>query len=167
MTKFAKAMNALLIFILVGVLSGGFFEQFYYPETPPCPLCILQRASMVGIALGALLNLKFRIHVYHYAICYLYAILGASISIRQIVLHICPNMPQFGIPVFGLGLYTWAFLVFACTLLGLTLLLFFLKDREKEEKNGLFLLSFFLLFFIISFNIISTLFICKLGPCQD
>jgi hypothetical protein len=44
------------------------------------------------------------------------SLLGAAISIRQVLLHILPGDPGFGAPMFGLHLYTWAAIAFACTI---------------------------------------------------
>ncbi len=40
------------------------------------------------------------------------ATLGLAISLRQILLHILPDDPGFGSPVFGYHLYSWAFVIF-------------------------------------------------------
>lgn len=163
-------MNALSIFIISGVLIGAFVIEYGFHETP-CPLCLLQRLSMIGVTTGALLNLKFGVHVRHYAISYFSAILGASISIRQITLHICPGEPPFGEAVFGLSLYTWAFLVFVCTILGISLLLFLYDPSKKSETpkkmEWYAVLAFGLIFCITLANIYTSLRICGFGPCPE
>jgi hypothetical protein len=45
------------------------------------------------------------------------ALAGASVSVRQIALHIKPGDPGYGEPVLGLHLYTWAFITFAIVLI--------------------------------------------------
>ena len=105
----------------------------------------------------------------HYALSYFSAVLGAAVSIRQILLHICPGSPKFGLPVFGLGLYTWAFIVFVCAILGVTLLLFFYKPKETTEqpkKVGKTCIAAFIVIGLITLgNLLATLSICGLGAC--
>ena len=117
-TELALILNLLLIFIICSVLMGAFYIQFVEHETP-CPLCMLQRAGMVGVALGALLNLRFGISPAHYALSLLSCLTGGLVALRQISLHVCPQFPTFGIPVLGLSLYTWSFLVFVSSEAGM------------------------------------------------
>jgi hypothetical protein len=42
------------------------------------------------------------------------SLVGSAASIRQILLHIVPPDPGYGPPIFGLHLYSWALVVFAC-----------------------------------------------------
>ena len=55
------------------------------------------------------------------------ASMGAAMSMRQILLHIVPGTGSFGNPIFGLHLYTWAFIAFALMIVGGAILL--LNDR--------------------------------------
>lgn len=157
MNTFAKYINGMVILILSGVLLGGFYEQFYY-HLEPCPLCLLQRLCMIGIACSELLNLRFGIQISHYAISYLSAVLGASVSIRQILLNIDPEKIPFGIPMFGLNLYTWAFIVFVCSIFGTTLLLFFYRPPSKERPHlsleWISVIAFTLIFLITLVNVV-------------
>ena len=83
-----------------GVVLSAFYIQFVMDEFP-CPLCMLQRYGMFqGLGLGLI-----------------GALAGASVSVRQIALHIKPGDPGYGEPVLGLHLYTWAFITFAIVLI--------------------------------------------------
>ena len=169
MNEFARYMNALSILILSGVLIGAFVIEYGYHENP-CPLCFLQRLFMIGVASGELLNLKFGIRMRHYAISFFSAVLGAGVSIRQITVHICPGEPSFGSPIFGLSLYTWAFLVFVCSILGMSLLLFFYSPKENAtpRKMGWFpVFAFGLIFLITLANIYASFSLCGFGPCTE
>jgi hypothetical protein len=42
---------------------------------------------------------------------------GASVSVRQIELHILPGDPGYGEPFLGLHLYTWAFITFTIVMI--------------------------------------------------
>ena len=134
MTEFARTVNTFVIYILCFILTGAFFYEYGYSE-PPCPLCFLQRLMMIGVGMGFMLNIYHGIRVSHYDVSYFSAIIGAATSMRQILLHICPNQKAFGLPVFGLSLYSWAFLVFVCTIIGISVLLMFYRHQEDLETN--------------------------------
>lgn len=161
--------NAILILILCGVLFGGFFVQFFKHEQP-CPLCLLQRLGMIGVAIGAALNLRFGIDPKHYAFSLLSCLVGSSVALRQITLHVCPNFPVSEVaPVLGLSLYTWSFIVFFCSVLSIALLLFLydIRHQEKVPMNWLAKTALIALFLLIAGNVITTYLICGLGPCAD
>ena len=64
------------IFDLFGislVLIAAFVFQVGLHELP-CPLCLLQRLGLLGIAFGTLLNLRYGTRVIHYALSCLSAI---------------------------------------------------------------------------------------------
>ena len=107
----ARNINAVAILGICGLLIGAYYIQFVKGEFP-CPLCLLQRVAMLGVALGAMMNLRFGIHPAHYGISILSAVLGACISARQILLHINTPGSGYGSPVFGMHLYTWALIAF-------------------------------------------------------
>lgn len=112
------------VFAYLGVLSGAmFYFQFAMAELP-CPLCITQRMGMMLSSLGAIYvlvhALRDTVTPKHFTtglgLAVLGALLGASMSIRQILLHIVPPDPGFGSEVLGLHLYTWAFISFVVVL---------------------------------------------------
>ena len=107
-----------------GVVLSAFYIQFVMHEFP-CPLCMLQRYGMFLSSLGALFVImqarRGELTTARYAqgigLGLLGALAGASVSVRQIELHIEPNDPGYGEPVLGLHLYTWAFVTFAIVLI--------------------------------------------------
>ncbi len=119
MSTFRIVLAQFCIVAVSCVLLGAFSVQFLQDELP-CPLCILQRMGMMLCAAGpAWLICRARtreVSARDYAECYgisiLAAILGGAVALRQVCLHIAPGDPGFGAPMFGLHLYTWAFIVF-------------------------------------------------------
>lgn len=99
----ATRINSYAVLGICGVLLGAYYIQFVEGEFP-CPLCLLQRLAMLGVAFGAMLNLRYGIHTRHYGVSLLSAVFGASISIRQILLHIDPSDSGYGSPVLGMHL---------------------------------------------------------------
>ncbi len=108
------------VFAYCTVLLGAFTIQFVAGEFP-CPLCMLQRYGMILSSIGALWIImqarRGELTATRYAqglgMGVLAAAAGASVSIRQILLHITPDDPGYGEPVLGLHLYSWAFITFA------------------------------------------------------
>lgn len=164
-----RNLNALLIFILCGVLTSAYGVQFIYGEEP-CPLCLLQRIAMISVATGAALNLYFGVRMSHYALILISAVVGGSVAIRQISLHICPGFPTFGIPVLGLSLYTWSFIVFVCVILYTAILLMLNKPTELQQSKPLNFFckfSFYFILLIAVSNVITTFLQCGLGLCSN
>jgi disulfide bond formation protein DsbB len=128
------------ILVICAVLLGGFVVEFGGGEFP-CPLCFLQRMAMMLCALGpAYVIMKARdgeVKTSDFATGYgmsiIAAVGGASISIRQILLHIVPPDPGYGDPVLGLHLYTWALFVFVAVLVTSGLTLVFTRELEPQE----------------------------------
>lgn len=106
------------------VMLSAFFIQFVMGEFP-CPLCMLQRYGMILATLGALLVImqarRGVLTTARYAqglgMGLVGVLAGASVSIRQIELHILPGDPGYGEPFLRLHLYTWAFITFAIVMI--------------------------------------------------
>lgn len=169
----ATRINSYAVLGICGVLLGAYYIQFVEGEFP-CPLCLLQRLAMLGVAFGAMLNLRYGIHTRHYGVSLLSAVFGASISIRQILLHIDPSDSGYGSPVLGMHLYTWAFIVFAVVILLIGIMMFFETQFEDSSENrsaksiGWFVKAvFFLVVLIAASNVITTFLECGFGQCPD
>ncbi len=166
--RLAFSLNTLALALITAVLGGAFVEQIVFGELP-CPLCLLQRAGLIAVGLGFLLNLRFGIHPLHYGVALFGALVGAATSVRQILLHIAPGDPGFSKAVFGYHLYTWSFVTFVCIMLGIAGLLCLCKPGQTERPfnsrlAGLSSLAFLL---IVAANLMSTLLECGLTQCGD
>lgn len=121
--RISRIVNILALFALVGVLAGSLHLQFGVGEQP-CPLCLVQRSAMFGLAVGPVLNLLTGIRARNYALSILAALTGAAGSTRQILLHISdPADPGYGPAVAGYHLYTWALITFIVAIAGCAILL--------------------------------------------
>ncbi len=106
------------------VMLSAFFIQFVKGEFP-CPLCMLQRYGMILSTLGALFVImqarRGALTTARYAqglgLGLIGVLAGASVSVRQIELHILPGDPGYGEPFLRLHLYTWAFITFAIVMI--------------------------------------------------
>lgn len=168
MARFQRILNLLFIYVLCGVLLSGYAYQYIKSENP-CPLCLLQRLGMIGIASALLMNIRFGIKVQHYGLAILSAVFGRMVALRQIGLHVCPEFPTFGEPVFGFDLYVWAYLVFTCSIFScavLTIIYGYVKKQEYlpsweiADKTAFWAVIIFTLG-----NAITTLVECGLTTC--
>jgi disulfide bond formation protein DsbB len=106
------------------VMLSAFFIQFVMGEFP-CPLCMLQRYGMILATIGALFIImqarRGVLTTARYAqglgMGLIGVLAGASVSVRQIELHILPGDPGYGEPFLRLHLYTWAFITFAIVMI--------------------------------------------------
>jgi len=130
--RISRLINVLALFALLGVLAGSLHLQFGIGEQP-CPLCLIQRSGMIGLAVGPVMNLMWGIRASHYALSILAAMVGAAGSIRQILLHIEPGDPGYGPAILGLHLYTWALVTFVIAIVGCAVML--LWDAPFQEKD--------------------------------
>jgi len=168
-------INFLGIIIVSAILSGAYYFQFVMHEYP-CPLCLLQRLCFFGLMFGLFLNLRFGFSSAHYGLSILSALLGAGISYRQILLHVCPSPTDngFGTPVLGMHLYSWALVAFISGILAIALLFLSSGQFEKKENHqlspGLKVLTnlaFGLCFLLALTNGLATFFECGIGFCPD
>lgn len=165
--QFLRTCNALMALVLMGILMSGFYQQ-YVRNQVPCPLCILQRMGMIGVAMGNLMNLRFGIKPRHYALSIFCIFFGGTVALKHISLHVCPGFPSFGIPVLGLHLYTWSFISYACSLFAIMLMLFlYTATVEKTKLNSFEKFAFIVVFLMILANLASTLIECGLGVCEN
>ena len=64
------------------------------------------------LAVGPILNIRFRPRPSHYAMSLLAAVAGAVASTRQVLLHIMPGDAGYGSALLGYHYYTWALIGF-------------------------------------------------------
>jgi disulfide bond formation protein DsbB len=168
MIRAQENLNALFILVLCLVILGGYTYQYTTMEQP-CPLCLLQRLAMIGVAVGPLFNLLFGMKMPHYALSLISCILGGSVAIRQITLHICPQFSTFGHPVLGFDLYVWSLFVFVTSVFAIAVLLMLYgsgKYKEAKEKSSLFSkICIGLLAFVTLANVVTTFIECGISLC--
>lgn len=160
-----RNLNALQAIILALIIAGALSLQFFKHEQP-CPLCLIQRLGMICVGASALLNVRFGPQKKHYGLAIISALFGAFVALRQIAFHVCPGFPKFGVPFWGLSLYTWSFIIFVTSLAYNGILLFFFKtEKPLTGMNWFGHVAFWLLIIIALLNVAGTLAECGFGPC--
>ena len=141
-SKIEYVLLHLYILGICAVLIGAFVVQLSWKEFP-CPLCLLQRMSMILAAMGpAYIILSGRRH-HHigmsvlaagFGMAILAAVGGLSQAARQDLLHIAPGDKGYGTPVFGWHLYTWSVVIFLVIIIisGITMLV---GDKLVADDN--------------------------------
>ena len=162
--KFQLFINKLGLGLLVLIFLVSFYIQFVWHDLP-CPLCLLQRIAFSACGIALMFNLFIEIRPRHYGMLQLAALLGFSSSVRQILLHIVPNDPGYGPPIFGIHIYTWSCIIFAFIIICSSLALFYDRGFHKTKPSGFTkaLAAIFLLMIIV--NAVSVLMECGLGVC--
>lgn len=163
-------LNAVGLYGLALIVIAAFAGQIFLNELP-CPLCLLQRVLFSLLAIGPVLNIRFGPRTSHYALSLLSAIMGATVSARQILLHIIPGDPGFGSTLLGYHYYTYAFAGFAAAMVLIAVVLLF--DVWSHDDGGpkhvtLFARgSVWLVMSLTAANAISTLLECGFIVCAD
>jgi hypothetical protein len=167
-----KLVNFFELSAVIIVLFWAFAFQLLFHELP-CPLCVLQRVGLIGIAFGFLLNFRFGFRPSHYAIVLTSGLFTSFVALRQIVLHVIPNTGSYGPPLFGFHLYTWVYII---TMTIITITTFLLSvDRQYQHTNDthhgcpkITNLLFLLVTLLVVANIVSSIFECGLhAECPD
>lgn len=165
----SRQLNALGLIALDTVLVLALIDQLWFRDLP-CPVCILQRAGFFAAGFGLALNVVFGPKPSHYGVAVLGAMAGGAISMWQVLLYIVPGSGSYGNDIFGLHLYSWAFIAFALTIAGCALLL--LDDRQFARAEPmsarlkvlpLTALSVFVALAVV--NVLATIALCGFGFC--
>ena len=130
----AVTLNALGLYGIALVLTAAFAAQLWLGELP-CPLCLLQRFAFALLAIGPILNVRFGPRPSHYALSLLAAAVGATVAMRQILLHVMPGDPGFGSALLGYHYYTWAFIGFAVAIVLIAAMLLFDRQFTTERRS--------------------------------
>ena len=170
MLALARALNALALLGICAVLLAAFYWQLARGELP-CPLCLLQRAALLGCGLGFMLNVRFGSSEAHYGVVLVSALVGGAIAARQVLLHIVPGTGSYGSALLGMHFYTWALVAFFLIALFAAGLLFlgaqFAEGVSDWRPTATAQVLGWLFVLIVLGNAVSTLLECGFGPCPD
>jgi len=164
--------NSVCMLLVCSALAGAFYFQYGLGEHP-CPLCLLQRMGMLGVLLGLSFNTYFGIRAQHVGLVILSALVGASYSVRQILLHICPVAGEptgYGTPVLGMHLYTWGLILFSASTLGAAVFLCLMKEEPQGTRRTptrFEAATFFIAAGLCLANTIASFIECQFGPCCE
>ena len=159
------------------VMLSAFFIQFVMGEFP-CPLCMLQRYGMILATIGALFIImqarRGELTTARYAqglgMGMIGVLAGASVSVRQIELHILPGDPGYGEPFLRLHLYTWAFITFAIVMIYVGVMLMLMPrgiPHAPAEGSAAYKISTVIIWIfigVVAANVIAIIFLEGFAP---
>lgn len=166
---FARSLNVLGLLVVTAVLAAALILQLTLRELP-CPLCLLQRAGLVAVGFGLLLNVRFGPSPLHYGLVILAALYGALAAGRQVLLHIVPGSGGYGAPLLGLHLYSWCLILFMAAILATAVMLLMEGQFERARAvpaAGWHKLAMGLYLAVTVLAGISAFALCGPGECPD
>ena len=108
--EIAYILNIVSLAGITAISLAAIAIQFLLNELP-CPLCLLQRAGILAIGIGYLMNLMLGCKSRYIALSTFAAIFTMFFAIRQVLLHITPNSTGYGDIILGAHMYSWVVIV--------------------------------------------------------
>jgi len=98
--------------VIAAILTAAMVMQYAYGELP-CPLCLLQRAAMLGVCFGLMQNFRNGFSDRNLGYSLLFSVFLLVVAIRQTVLDIYPRPGHefVGSAVLGLHMPVWSILI--------------------------------------------------------
>jgi disulfide bond formation protein DsbB len=129
-----------MLSILLALGCSLFVE--YFMDQVPCSLCLLQRAAMLGIAIGLYFIFRYGLKLYYYGGCLLWSLFGLSCALRQLAINACKDPSTYPFFFMSYRMYTWSFLGFFASIFGISLLIMFYKPFKTKAPVSLVVASF-------------------------
>lgn len=131
----AQRLNALGAIACALVIAGAWYFEFSTDEAP-CPFCLMIRICFTGIAIGALLNVRYGVRAANYGLCLLFSVVGMVIAFYDVVSSY-PPISSWGSTAFmGLHLPTWGFISFAAATALIGLMLFWETQFDPDVRTA-------------------------------
>lgn len=124
----------LMLVAIAGILTAAMVMQYAFGELP-CPLCLLQRVALFGVAFAVILGLRNDDTARVTGLGLVFAILLLIVSVRQTLLDIYPRPGHeyIGSAVFGLHMPVWSVLIALALIGGYTLKLIVFGDAQRPH----------------------------------
>lgn len=171
MEKLLYNLNLLALLVILLISIDTFIVQFTYQELP-CPLCLLQRFGLLAIAFGFILNLRFGLRPSHYGVILLSGFFTAVVALRHIALHAIPGSATYGSPIWGMHLYSWAFVIAMTVIFATTALLsidwqYQWASFKQTKPTILIKIITLITLLILLINVIAIFLQCGWQMCPD
>ena len=98
--------------VIAAILTAAMVMQYVYGELP-CPLCLLQRAAMLGVCFGLMQNFRNGFSDRNLGYSLLFSVFLLIVAVRQTLLDIYPRPGHeyVGSAVLGLHMPVWSILI--------------------------------------------------------
>jgi disulfide bond formation protein DsbB len=168
--EIAYILNIVSLLGITIVSLTAIAAQFLLNELP-CPLCLLQRAGILAIGIGYMMNIIFGCKSRYFAVSTFAAIFTMFFAIRQVLLHITPNSVGYGDIILGAHMYTWVVVIGSITVLWNCLMSLYLEGNYSKPHNRTLLrigrITTVMFILTIVSNIGLTFMECGFGQCPD
>ena len=160
--------------VIAGILTAAMVMQYAYGELP-CPLCLLQRAAMLGVCFGLMQNFRNGFSDRNLGYSLLFSVFLLIVAVRQTLLDIYPRPGHayIGTAVLGLHMPVWSIVIATAliTAFALKLCVIGTEDgaRPPARKSLLGRLGIILSLYVIAIALInfgSVAVQCGLGECH-
>lgn len=120
-----------MLAVIAGILTAAMVMQYAKGELP-CPLCLLQRVALFGVAYVIIQNFRGRFSYQNTGISLVFAILLLIVASRQTLLDIYPRPGHeyIGTAILGLHMPVWSVIIAATILTAYALKLAVLGGDE-------------------------------------
>jgi disulfide bond formation protein DsbB len=165
-----------MLAVIAAILTGAMTMQFVYGELP-CPLCLLERVALFGVAFGIILNFRHGFSYRNTGLSLLFAIFLLIVSVRQTLLDIYPRPGHsyIGSAVFGLHMPVWSILIALAIVTAYAVKLIVLGNDDHLPKSdiarvpllsraaailGLYVIA------LCAINLVAVVLQCGFGECH-
>jgi disulfide bond formation protein DsbB len=166
----------LVMFVIAGILTAAMTLQYVNGELP-CPLCLLERAAMLGVCFGIMLNFRRGFSYQNTGFSLLFAIVLLVISVRQSLLDIYPRPGHeyIGSAIFGIHMPVWSIIIALALLTAYAIKLAilggdeYLREADVSEFPAIRRIAGILSIYVIAIgliNLVSVVLQCGLGECH-
>ena len=137
----AAALDDLLLLAMLfgfaGIQTVALAIQVVGGEIP-CPLCLIERAAMFGIAFGLMMRLRPGARANGIGIAMVFAFFLLVVSARQVLLDIVPRPGHayVGSAIFGLHMPVWSVLIALATLAALAIRTALFGGVARDPARG-------------------------------
>jgi disulfide bond formation protein DsbB len=160
-----------MLAVIAGILTTAMVLQYAYGEIP-CPLCLLQRAAMLGVCFGIIRHFRDGASDRNYGIAQVFALLLLAVAVRQTLLDIAPRPGHayIGSAVLGLHMPVWSVLIGFALLLAFAVKLALLGgDAPPRAAPAMAVAARWLggyLLAVAAVNLVSVVVQCGFGQCH-
>jgi disulfide bond formation protein DsbB len=124
-----------MLAVIAGILTAAMVMQYGWDELP-CPLCLLQRVALFGVAFGIMQQFRNGFSYRNTGLSLLFTIFLLVVSVRQTLLDIYPRPGHeyIGSAILGLHMPVWSILIALALLLAYALE--FIAFGEGDEVRN-------------------------------
>ena len=121
--------------VIAGILIAAMVMQYGRGELP-CPLCLIERAAMLGICFGIMQNFRHGFSDRNLGFSLLFALVLLVVAVRQTLLDIYPRPGHdyVGSAVLGLHMPVWSVVIAVACIAAIALKLVITRQRAGQAR---------------------------------